>query len=162
MLDRLDGDARLAAGILDMFEHSPYFADELLRQPELLDEIGAAAAAGSAEPLEEAATLRRFYRRQMLRIQSESILGRRPFSPRCAQTSALADRVIESAYQIAVIDSLPPANLDYTPHDQMMVIALGRLGMREFDLGSDADLVFVLPDADARRARHSGPAWPSA
>ena len=31
----------------------------------------------------------------------------------------------------------------------MMVIALGRLGMREFDLGSDADLVFVIPDADA-------------
>src|SRR5581483_11775152 len=30
-----------------------------------------------------------------------------------------------------------------------MVIALGRLGMREFDLGSDADLVFVLPDADS-------------
>jgi glutamate-ammonia-ligase adenylyltransferase len=33
----------------------------------------------------------------------------------------------------------------------MMVIALGRLGMREFDLGSDADLVFVIPDsADLR------------
>ncbi len=31
----------------------------------------------------------------------------------------------------------------------MMVIAVGRLGMSEFDLGSDADLVFVLPDADA-------------
>jgi glutamate-ammonia-ligase adenylyltransferase len=29
------------------------------------------------------------------------------------------------------------------------VIALGRLGVREFDLGSDADLVFVIPDADA-------------
>lgn len=31
----------------------------------------------------------------------------------------------------------------------MWVIALGRLGMREFDLASDADLVFVLEDADA-------------
>jgi glutamate-ammonia-ligase adenylyltransferase len=29
------------------------------------------------------------------------------------------------------------------------VIALGRLGMGEFDLGSDADLVFVIPDEDA-------------
>jgi glutamate-ammonia-ligase adenylyltransferase len=28
----------------------------------------------------------------------------------------------------------------------MHVIALGRLGMREFDLGSDADLVFIVPD----------------
>ena len=30
-----------------------------------------------------------------------------------------------------------------------MVIAVGRLGMREFDLASDADLVFVIPDEDA-------------
>jgi glutamate-ammonia-ligase adenylyltransferase len=30
-----------------------------------------------------------------------------------------------------------------------MVIALGRLGMMEFDLASDADLVFVIPDRDA-------------
>jgi glutamate-ammonia-ligase adenylyltransferase len=34
----------------------------------------------------------------------------------------------------------------------MMVIALGRLGMREFDLGSDADLNFVIPDEDAPEA----------
>jgi glutamate-ammonia-ligase adenylyltransferase len=30
----------------------------------------------------------------------------------------------------------------------MMIIALGRLGMREFDVASDADIVFVVPDAD--------------
>jgi len=42
----------------------------------------------------------------------------------------------------------PPADAAYAPADQMLVIALGRLGMREFDLASDADLVFVLPDAD--------------
>jgi glutamate-ammonia-ligase adenylyltransferase len=65
------------------------------------------------------------------------------------KTSALADRVIEASYCLAVVDSLPPASLDYTPRDQMTVIALGRLGMNEFDLGSDADLVFVLPDTDA-------------
>ncbi len=35
----------------------------------------------------------------------------------------------------------------------MMVIALGRLGMHEFDLASDADLVFVIPDADASETR---------
>jgi len=32
----------------------------------------------------------------------------------------------------------------------MSVVALGRLGMREFDLGSDADLVFVLADSDTQ------------
>ena len=35
----------------------------------------------------------------------------------------------------------------------MMVVALGRLGMREFDLGSDADLLFIIPDAEIERQR---------
>ena len=148
VLDRLDGDPKLAAGVLDIFEHSGYFADDLLRQPELLDEIGAPPME-HAEPLDEGGVLRRFYRRRMLRIQSESILAAAPIFATLRQTSALADLVIEASYRLAVADSLPPANLDYNPRDQMMVIALGRLGMNEFDLGSDADLVFVLPDADA-------------
>jgi [glutamine synthetase] adenylyltransferase / [glutamine synthetase]-adenylyl-L-tyrosine phosphorylase len=58
--------------------------------------------------------------------------------------------VIGAAYRIAILESAPPANADYAPHDQMMVISLGRLGMKEFDLGSDADLIFVIPDEDAR------------
>jgi glutamate-ammonia-ligase adenylyltransferase len=61
----------------------------------------------------------------------------------------LADSVIAAAYEIAVREAPPPAGIFYEPRHQMMVIALGRLGMREFDLGSDADLVFVIPDADA-------------
>jgi len=148
VLDRLDSDGKLAVSVLDIFEHSPHFADDLLRQPELLDEIGAPPMEAS-EPLEEGGALRRFYRHQMLRIQSESILAAAPIFTTLRKTSALADRVIDASYRIAVMDSLPPASLDYTPRDQMMVISLGRLGMNEFDLGSDADLVFVLPDADA-------------
>jgi glutamate-ammonia-ligase adenylyltransferase len=147
VLDRLDCDPKLAAGVVDIFEHSPYFADDLLRQPELLDEISMPPL-DTDEPLEDGSILRRFYRRQMLRIQSESILAAAPIFTSLSKTSALADRVIEAAYRIAVVESLP-TGLEYTPRDQMMVISLGRLGMKEFDLGSDADLVFVLPDADA-------------
>ena len=150
VLERLDSDGNLAAGVLDIFENSPYFADELLRQPDLLDDIGEPALE-APESLDEGA-LRRFYRRQMLRIQSESILAGAPIFTSLRQTSALADRVIEASYRIAIQDSVPPSSLDYRARDQMMVIALGRLGMNEFDLGSDADLVFVLPDADAGEA----------
>jgi glutamate-ammonia-ligase adenylyltransferase len=60
--------------------------------------------------------------------------------------------VIAAAYRMAVEQvraSQPPLAGGYQPGNQMMVIALGRLGVREFDLASDADLVFVLPDADA-------------
>jgi [glutamine synthetase] adenylyltransferase / [glutamine synthetase]-adenylyl-L-tyrosine phosphorylase len=148
LLGRLNANAPLAVSVLDIFEHSPHFADQLLRHPELLDEIGRPMQLGD-EPLEDGAALRRFYRRQMLRIQSESILQNAPIFETLHKTSALADTVINAAYYIAKKDAPPPANNSYTPQDQMMVISLGRLGMGEFDLGSDADLVFVLPDADA-------------
>jgi glutamate-ammonia-ligase adenylyltransferase len=59
--------------------------------------------------------------------------------------------VIARAYQIAVDETIAshPPSIDYHPMNQMFVIALGRLGMREFDLASDADLTFVLADTDA-------------
>ena len=145
---RLESDPKLAASVLDIFEHSFYFADDLLRYPELLDEIGQPLQL-EGEPLEDAESVRRFYRRQMLRIQGESILQAAPIFATLGKTSALADDVIAAAYRIALTEAPPPASASYTPGDQMMVVALGRLGMREFDLGSDADLVFVIPDADA-------------
>jgi glutamate-ammonia-ligase adenylyltransferase len=145
---RLEGDPKLAASVLDIFEHSFHFADDLLRYPELLDEIGQPFQL-EGERLEDAESARRFYRRQMLRIQGESILEAAPIFATLGKTSALADCVIAAAYRIALTEAPPPSSASYTPGDQMMVIALGRLGMREFDLGSDADLVFVIPDADA-------------
>jgi [glutamine synthetase] adenylyltransferase / [glutamine synthetase]-adenylyl-L-tyrosine phosphorylase len=148
VLLRLNSDPGLAAGVLDLFEYSPYFADELLRDPELLDEIGKEFEP-LGEPVEDGAALRRFYRRQMFRIQSESILRSAPIFATLAKTSVLADSVIAAAYRIARNEATPPSSPSYSPQDQMMTIALGRLGMREFDLGSDADLVFVIPDADA-------------
>jgi len=148
ILKKLDSDAELAASALDIFEHSPYFADQLLRHAELLDEIGGPMQL-EGERLESGDALRRFYRRQMLRIQSESILRRPPIFETLGKTSALADAVIAAAYRIALTEAPPPANAGYAPGNQMMVVALGRLGMREFDLGSDADLVFVIPDQDS-------------
>ena len=148
ILNRLDADASLASSALDIFEHSPYFADQLLRDPELLGEM-ARPMELDGEPLENGEALRRFYRRQMLRIQSESILHPPRIFETLEKTSALADGVIANAYRIALSEAPPPASASYTPNNQMMVVALGRLGMREFDLGSDADLVFVIPDEDS-------------
>jgi [glutamine synthetase] adenylyltransferase / [glutamine synthetase]-adenylyl-L-tyrosine phosphorylase len=148
VLARLESDARLAAGVLDLFESSGYFSNELLRYPELLDEIGAAPEL-DCRALEDGGALRRHYRRQMLRIQSESVLESADIFASLAKTSALADGVISAAYRIALQTAPRAAGPSYAPLDQMMVIALGRLGMREFDLGSDADLVFVIPDRDS-------------
>lgn len=152
ILERLEGNAKLATQVLDIFEHSPYFADDLLRSPDLLDEIGRRFEFED-DPPRDGAALRRFYRSQMLRIQMESVLDAAPIFSTLHKTSLLAENVIAAAYRIALTESPPPSGRSYIPGNQMMTIALGRLGMGEFDLGSDADLVFVIPDEDA--AEHS-------
>jgi [glutamine synthetase] adenylyltransferase / [glutamine synthetase]-adenylyl-L-tyrosine phosphorylase len=148
-LQAVDGAVPDDAGpaVADLFEHSVYFGDQLLRYPELVSEIRQPFEMECAEAT-DAAALRRCYRRQMLRIQSDSLRGAEIFET-LGKTSLLADSVIAAAYRIALHEAPPPSSAAYTPGDQMMVITLGRLGMREFDLGSDADVNFTIPDADS-------------
>ncbi len=162
LLTLLNSDAQVARFTLDIFEHSPYFAEELVRVPHLIDEFGhlpgltdhtnASAAQAKAETsFGDISHLRRYFRREMFRIQAASMCQRVPVFETLQQTSDLADTAIAACYQMAVehIAAVhPPSDPGYQPRQQLMVIALGRLGMREFDLASDADLVFVLPDED--------------
>jgi len=156
LLVRLDASPLLVERAVDLFEHSPYFSDGLIRNPELVEELGfdspAPGAQEEADTLHDSDALRRYFRRRMLRIQAASVCGRRPIFETLEETSDLADSVITAAYRLALERTAaltPPSSAAYAPRDQMAVIALGRLGMREFDLASDADLVFVIPDADA-------------
>ena len=146
LLARLDDGGRLAADVVDLFEHSGYFGDQLLRYPEMLEEVAHQAYVMPAVQLEDSTELRRFFRRQMLRIEADSIVRPTPIFTTLERTSDLADAVIAAAYRIALKEAPPPENPAYDPAGHMMVISLGRLGMREFDLASDADLVFVIPD----------------
>jgi [glutamine synthetase] adenylyltransferase / [glutamine synthetase]-adenylyl-L-tyrosine phosphorylase len=144
-LERLNQDADLTARTLDLFEHSPYFGEELIRTPELIDVICDPPVADDLP--KDARELRRWYRREMLHIQTASICEAQPIFETLERTSALADTVIARAYEIAVNDVWGAA----PPERKLWVIALGRLGMREFDLASDADLVFVLADSQSKQ-----------
>ncbi|HEX6897920.1 MAG TPA: glutamine-synthetase adenylyltransferase [Bryobacteraceae bacterium] len=153
----LNQDGPVSRYTLDIFEHSPYFAEELIRLPELVEELdrlprGAANNyAESAGQFDDISALRRFFRREMFRIQAASICLRTPVFETLELTSDLADASIAASYRMALEQaqsSYPPASGNYETRQQLVVVALGRLGMREFDLASDADLVFVLPDAD--------------
>jgi len=153
----LNADGQLARSVLDIFESSPYFAEELVRHPDLMEELAARhAASRTSSSFEDISDLRRFFRREMVRIQAASICQRVPVFETLHHTSDLADAAISACYRMAVEHAAathPPKARAYQPHRQLMVIALGRLGMREFDLASDADLIFVLPDED--RDEHS-------
>jgi len=152
----LESNETIARYTLDIFEHSPYFAEEMIRSPELMDELGrlsptpAGALPDDAAHSGEIAELRRSFRKEMFRIQAASMCLRVPVFDTLETTSDLADSAIAACYDMAVQQvaiSHPPASY-YRPERQLMVIALGRLGMREFDLASDADLLFVIPDED--------------
>lgn len=155
----LNDNAKLAGYVIDIFEHSPHFAEQMIKTPDLLAEVTRLRERLDYKPnyrlmvetVENPSELRRFFRREMFRIQAESICLSLPIFTTLRRTSELADAAIAAAYRMAVAHceaSKPPLTAGYQPEDQLLVIALGRLGMREFDLASDADLVFVLPDED--------------
>ncbi|MCW5980114.1 MAG: glutamine-synthetase adenylyltransferase [Bryobacteraceae bacterium] len=155
----LDQDSQLAAHVLDLFEHSSHFAEQLVRKPELIEEMKRMRESPGRDPnyaelaglADDPSSLRRFFQREMLRLQSESICLQNPIFDTLKRTSQLADAVVAASYDLAIEHTArasPPSD-GYAVRGQMMVIALGRLGMLEFDLASDADLVFALPDDDA-------------
>jgi glutamate-ammonia-ligase adenylyltransferase len=153
-LRMLDDNDELARCTVDVFEHSQFFADQLVRRPELLyqvqEAVGDRQGRTGFEAPRDPVELRRYFREQMVRIQSDSVFHRVPVFKTLKRTSDLAEALILAAYDVALADTLatnmPPEG--YIPAKQMMVIALGRLGMREFDLASDADLNFAIPDED--------------
>ncbi|MBV8114865.1 MAG: hypothetical protein JO300_08995, partial [Silvibacterium sp.] len=164
----LDTHPVLADWTLNIFELSPYLSEQLTRDPGLLEEIRRAADhpnrrwafEGLAAPLNDVDGLRRFFRREMFRILVGSICLPEPVFQTLDSTSALAEFMIARAYRIALERGLAHARAHSTPEKpfeepkgEMMVVALGRLGMREFDLASDADLLFILPDSEAQRQR---------
>ncbi len=164
----LNGHPVLTDCVIQIFETSPFFSEELTRYPELLEKIARVADdpkrrlafEGLAAPLNDINGLRRFFRHEMFAIQAGSICLSEPVFQTLDRTSALAEFVIARAYRIALEQAISHAHAHATgskpfeePQSEMMIVALGRLGMREFDLGSDADLLFIIPDSEAQRQR---------
>ena len=127
----LNDDAVLAGYVLDLFETSPFLAEQLLRRPELLEDLrelrqkpGAARDyADLTAAITDAAELRRLFRREMFRVQAESICLRLPIFETLEKTSALADAAIILAYRMAIAQvctSRPPSP-GYTVSNQMHV-----------------------------------------
>ena len=170
VIDCLQRHPRVIDCLTDLMAHSPHFAAYVARLPEDVVELVGAAEVGTAEKYqsrtvhpyieellnttasadEAAAGIRRFYRRQMLSIEARSVFRREPIFSTLLRSSDLAEWVIRAAYAIAIRDT---AGDDHSG-EGMQIVALGRLGMREFDLGSDADIVFIVPDGESSRLAH--------
>ena len=162
----LEDRPKLADYTLQILNSSPFLAEQLSRDPQLVEEIqyildqptARPAFEALAGPLNDVDGLRRFFRREMFRILAISICLPESVFQTLDRTSGLAEFLIARAYRIALEQARSHALAHAAigkqfdePQSQMMVVALGRLGMREFDLGSDADLLFIIPDAETSR-----------
>ena len=158
---------------LTIFEYSNYLTDILLRYPAeiaLLEEIRerreveppilfevprdqnavapdpvmAYLSQSKIERLEALALVRQQFRHSLFISSARDLYHHRSVFEALKDNSSAADSALQSALAIA------------DPPSGFAVMAVGRLGSREFDLLSDADLLFVADEAcnrdDARRA----------
>ncbi len=146
---------------LELFGNSDFLTDILLRHPEEVASLKATApksaeragrlfarqegpdGANPGDPGfeylgvaqvpygEKLAMLRRHYRHGVFASGAADILEQRPVYESLRQTSMAADNALRAAFAIA---GRPPG---------LAILALGRLGTLEFDLLSDADVLFV-------------------
>ena len=175
-LEILVSRSELVPSIAELMEYSPHFAGYLLRFPEDAaviapangglpeDRAQDAQPGGRAmtadvrsiidadlDPDDAAAELRKLFRRAMLAIQTRSICQGEDVFRTLSSASDLAESILRAAHVLALREVLDICSERADLSDAVRIIALGRLGMREFDLGSDADVAFVIPDNEASR-----------
>jgi glutamate-ammonia-ligase adenylyltransferase len=142
-----------------IFGTSQYFADILVREPEvfrwltasdaLTEEVKQPHLRAEADRIEQTFqrperrldALKRLYRRELLRIGAQDLLGVADLVRTTRQLSVLADVLVDAALRVAVaqLSERYPVRPDTT----MAVIGLGKLGGGELNYSSDIDIMFV-------------------
>ena len=165
VLQVLSGNPDVVPRIAQLVDYSSHFGGYLLRFPEdlavIAGDVGATAEpmprslehimAVDQDPDDTAGALRRLYRRQMLSIQTRSVCDGDDVFATLSDSSDLAEGIMRAAHALATREAAAQKREDIDPTRTIRVIALGRLGMREFDFGSDADVAFVIPNSEAPR-----------
>ena len=108
------------------------------------------ALAGAAESIDGLmADLRRLRRREMVRIAWRDIGGLADFDETVRDTSDLADAFIDASltrlHEWQRVDLGTPIGHSGEPQ-QLIVLALGKLGASELNFSSDIDLIFTFPE----------------
>ncbi|WP_422930287.1 bifunctional [glutamate--ammonia ligase]-adenylyl-L-tyrosine phosphorylase/[glutamate--ammonia-ligase] adenylyltransferase [Singulisphaera sp. PoT] len=157
----LSSNVRLVEILVQLFSTSQHFSELMIRDPNLLEWLRGGAERRDREALiadlwdelesaqgEEAERLilRRFRRREMLRIGYNDIVRGTPLEVVTLDLSHLADACVEGAYRLArrraVARHGEPLGPDEAPA-RFVVLALGKLGGEELNYSSDIDLIFL-------------------
>jgi len=150
----LADNPRAVEMLVTLFAGSQFLTGILLRNPEYFERLternhlaqpksvgqlcteAQAAIAPFAATDRQLDALRRFQRRELLRIGTCDLLGLLDLTTVTAQLSHLADSLVRACLTIA-------ARQSNITTDNFAVIALGKLGGEEINYSSDIDLVFV-------------------
>jgi glutamate-ammonia-ligase adenylyltransferase len=167
LLRYLVNDPRAIDILITLFAGSQFLTEILLRNPEyfaLLTERKQLVQLKSTEQFYAEAhaavvpftmvdnqlnALRRFQRRELLRIGASDLLGLWDLPTVTAQLSRLADSLVRVCLQVAAMQ----AN---TAPEGFAVIAMGKLGGRELNYSSDIDLLFLAASDDATAYQRLG------
>lgn len=105
---------------------------------------------------ELAAILRRFRRREMVRIAWRDLAGWSGLGETLRELSLLAEACIDGALEVLHArlrkELGTPLGPDGTAQE-LVVIGMGKLGARELNFSSDIDLIFAFPEAGETRGR---------
>ncbi len=110
------------------------------------------ALEGGLQVREKMALLRRHYRARVLELGAADLVGRDSVFAALRRWSNLAARSIASALSIAseTLERNAMEGAGGLAALPFVALGLGRLGLEEFDLASDADLVFLTVQATAK------------
>jgi glutamate-ammonia-ligase adenylyltransferase len=137
--DYLTGILLRHPGVLPALNHLPGPQEQLLFESHPEQAFAHLQAADTSEAL---SGLRSTYRRLIFSSAAKDVLHGREVEDALRENSRIADAAIGAALRIS------------GGEDSLAVFALGRLGTMEFDIASDADLIFVrAPNTDAGKCR---------
>ncbi|CAN5273369.1 bifunctional [glutamate--ammonia ligase]-adenylyl-L-tyrosine phosphorylase/[glutamate--ammonia-ligase] adenylyltransferase [soil metagenome] len=157
-----DDEASLAQ-LRAAWSGSAFLTASCLREPELIDELWESpprargdwpriletTLAEVCDGAEFARRLRRLRRREMSRIAWRDLTGLATLDDSLAELSDFADACVSVALSFAT-DELKPrfgiARSASGDAQQLIVLAMGKLGGRELNFSSDIDLVFLYPE----------------
>ena len=155
----------VARRLLDLFGQSAYLSAELVRSPELLDqlvswdaealhkpperirsELDGRAARATDDPEQLLGALRRIKNEEVLRVGLGDIGGELEVPEVALQLSALADGLLDHAVLLAAEHARVRWGLPRMRDGRrapLAVLGMGKLGGRELGYHSDLDLLFV-------------------
>jgi glutamate-ammonia-ligase adenylyltransferase len=139
-------DAELRERLIRVLGASATLGDYLVASPgewQVLAEPVEPAVAPVLDDASDVQTLRRAYRRSLLRIVSADLTDGSDLEQTMTALSALADATLETALTIAAAE-----HPEHAKACRLAVVAMGKCGGRELNYVSDVDVVFVAEPTD--------------